>query len=484
MFRRLILATALAALTTPAFADTLKVPQDFETIQAAVDAAAEDDTIAISSGQYTENVVVPPAKDGLTITGKGKVFINAQGVPDDDGGGAGDGIEIQSNNVTVSKLTIRHANDAGIRAGLVTEDGPPPPLTGITIDKVVIINSNNAGIDLVADDCTVKSCTLFGNGDGLQNDGDNASVTKTRVSNDCDAGIDIEGDDALVDGCTVSTIEDGGGVDISGERATVKKCNVSIVDGDGISIDSGSGHLVESNRVETTDSSGIDVDGDNSVVQKNAVDSPCSSGIDVYGSGLVVASNTVTNVPDDEDGIYVDGPGAPEKDGGGSGGSVGSTIEKNKVIGAQEDGYNLSVADSTISKNLAQACSGEDEDGFNIEGNGNTIEKNTAKGCDDTGFEIRGDDNLILKNKSSDNTDNGIFISGVDSTANVLEGNNVSNNFGDGIQNQGTGTVIRKNKLKGNMQDLSNETLNGANYVDDGGNNFSTGGLDAEPIVD
>ena len=52
------MAAGVIAISSVASADTLKVPQQFETIQAAVDAANDGDTIAVARGVYNENVVL------------------------------------------------------------------------------------------------------------------------------------------------------------------------------------------------------------------------------------------------------------------------------------------------------------------------------------------------------------------------------------------------------------------------------------------
>ena len=59
-------------------AETLSVPKDFPTIQAAVNAAGPGDVVEIASGKYAEDVFVS-GKTGLTIRGKGKVTWNADG---------------------------------------------------------------------------------------------------------------------------------------------------------------------------------------------------------------------------------------------------------------------------------------------------------------------------------------------------------------------------------------------------------------------
>ena len=419
-------ALTLSLLAAPAWADTIKVPSgEIETIQDAVNAASPGDTIAISSGDYFENVVVPPGLDGLTLTGKGKVYLNGFSAPDAPEGNS-DGILVQSNGVTISKLTIRHSNSYGIRAfGFVADAGGTVPLEGIRVDKVTFVNNDSGAVNLQVHDAEMLNCNAIGN---------------------------------------------DGGIDISGDRAKVTKCRIDIVDGIGIEVGDGTDHVVENNRVTSTDGIGIEVDGNNSRVTKNIVDSPCDDGMDIDGDNVLVSSNSVSNVPNDADGIVVDGTAV--------------RIEKNKGSRAQEEGYNLSVSDSFITKNSADQCGGEDECGMRISGNDNEISGNKATNCDTTGIDVAGDDNLVSKNKCSGNTDNGIVVSGgIESTGNVLEGNNVSGNWGDGIENSGSGTVLRKNKVKGNMQDISNRTGAGASIDDQGGNAFSTGGFDVEPIV-
>src|SRR5262245_12173876 len=95
--RDLILSSAGAALllASPAAADTLKVPQDFETIQAAVDAAATDDVVQVSKGIYNENVVVNTG--GITLSGKSAVI---------NGGYAGNCITVNAGEVTIQGFTL------------------------------------------------------------------------------------------------------------------------------------------------------------------------------------------------------------------------------------------------------------------------------------------------------------------------------------------------------------------------------------------
>ena len=51
-----VLTISLAFLSAPAYADIINVPDDFETIQAAIDAAQDGDTVLVQPGVYVENI--------------------------------------------------------------------------------------------------------------------------------------------------------------------------------------------------------------------------------------------------------------------------------------------------------------------------------------------------------------------------------------------------------------------------------------------
>lgn len=63
-----MIIASVAIVAWPATAKEIKVPQDFPTIQAAVDAADEGDTITVGPGLYQENVVIAKR---LTLQGAG-----------------------------------------------------------------------------------------------------------------------------------------------------------------------------------------------------------------------------------------------------------------------------------------------------------------------------------------------------------------------------------------------------------------------------
>ena len=76
---------------------TITVPDDYPTIQEAINNAADGDTIFVRSGTYYENVVVDKA---VSLTGE-----NVEGTVI-DGGGSGSVVMIAANGVNVSGFTI------------------------------------------------------------------------------------------------------------------------------------------------------------------------------------------------------------------------------------------------------------------------------------------------------------------------------------------------------------------------------------------
>ena len=110
-------ATTFKVKVEAASAATLTVPGDYATIQAAVDAAAPGDTIAVSAGVYYEHVTI--AKP-LTLTGAGA------GATTIDGSGSGPVLTVSGAGVTVRQLTVTdggsstHPASNGIRVSGAT----------------------------------------------------------------------------------------------------------------------------------------------------------------------------------------------------------------------------------------------------------------------------------------------------------------------------------------------------------------------------
>jgi parallel beta-helix repeat protein len=124
------------------------VPRDFPTIQAAVDAAAPGDTISVSSGTYTEEVVV--GKDlNLRGAGAGTTIIKSPATLTPFGFNPSTGVPVTA--------IVRVGHGAHVRMSGFTVTGPVPcdPVTGITTVQSATLELTDARVrDIVPDNPT------------------------------------------------------------------------------------------------------------------------------------------------------------------------------------------------------------------------------------------------------------------------------------------------------------------------------------------
>ncbi len=435
-------ALTVAVTGAPIQADTLKVPADFETIQAAVDAAVADDVVLVSKGVYEENVVVTTS--GITLQGKGAII---------DGGSEEDTIRIAGTDVTVTGFTIVNGLN-GIRADVLPlrPDGDPPP-DGVVITKNRISGCEFSGILVIASD---------------------ADISQNGV-NSCGS-----------DGIRLNDLD-------FNSESVISKNTIRLVNDDGICT-SGTGSIViERNRIEFAEGEGIDVDIQAAMVdgiapvattiRQNTINGAGNCGIEVDNNGfgdVTIDKNKIDTTEDDN--IDCFGPNF--------------TITGNRCNGALQHGMDLNVGDSTISKNTVQNSV---ENGMNIgpflepdgefTASNNTVENNTLKNNGRDGLHVTGDDHTLTKNRSQGNAGDGIDLNDNGMTGAVLDGNTCTKNGHQGISNNGNATDMTNNKCKQNGNGLGPDI---AGAGDEGGgsvdvfdsNVFGTGGAKTSSRVD
>ena len=143
----LLPATLTAWLVLPAAADTLQVPQEYATIQAAVNAARNGDIIEVDAGTYPENVIV-----NKTVTIKGYSATTTIV----DGGGNDIVFNIQEDNVELRDLTIC---DGGSYSGVTIYY----PYDGLTIRNTRIIDNAVGVVISDVDDNTFEDNVFINN---------------------------------------------------------------------------------------------------------------------------------------------------------------------------------------------------------------------------------------------------------------------------------------------------------------------------------
>ena len=238
-----LLALAALGLTSalPATAGTLLVPQQFPTIQAALNAAKPHDTVLVSAkpkgGVYNESVTITTPY--VTLQGLNNPIIDGTGLgipapnPFDPGFFPSD-IEIRASHVAVRGMTVQNSpsfasqGGSGINVGSVTPDGQTDVsygsieissvtarnnFIGITINGAsgadprtggtptmlknyllvndVVTGSTNSGLRVVnVSGAVITACKFTANGgDGLDTSGTGVTVTASESAANANYGM-------------------------------------------------------------------------------------------------------------------------------------------------------------------------------------------------------------------------------------------------------------------------------------------------------
>ena len=155
---------------------TITVPDDFATIQEAVDAANAGDIIFVRSGIYNETVTI--RKDGLVLTGENKDTT----VIDGGGGDVPAVLVVSAENIEVNGFNMQNGYE-GIELHQVT---------GITISGNMISTSRFGVGSSRSSEVTLSGNTLTGNEDGIYLwDVSSFSVSGNTITNNTNNGISI-----------------------------------------------------------------------------------------------------------------------------------------------------------------------------------------------------------------------------------------------------------------------------------------------------
>jgi parallel beta helix pectate lyase-like protein len=119
------------------------VPEEYPSIQAAVDAAHPGDLVRIGPGTYREQVVVGPAKHDVVIRGTDRNRV----VLDGGNGRRFVGIAVHANGVAVENLTVRGYATDGVLFTPPKNQTKPEQLNGWRASYVTAANNGLHGID-------------------------------------------------------------------------------------------------------------------------------------------------------------------------------------------------------------------------------------------------------------------------------------------------------------------------------------------------
>jgi len=339
----LVAGLVLVAAATDATAETHLVPKDFTTIQGAIEAAADGDTIIVKKGKYAEQLRIESRKD-LRLIGKGKPEVGA---------GSGNGVEISN---CVGIVFQGFGVDLAEGFGILIQSS-----TDVTVTKCVIANTGDDGIR--ADACamiTVSKCRLDDIGDDGIAFSEGLGTIKTN--------------DSVIEKCTIRECSDDA-VDINGNDNEVIKCRAFDVGEDGFELDEdagGTGNLFERCSATNCEEDGFLVGSGsfgNTLIKCKAVN--CEDDwIDVEGSDNRI--ERCRAVACDDDGFDIDGSG--------------NDFLRNQAIRCSDDGYEVDGLNNHFEKNVSRSAS---ENGFQIDSaaTGNAFTGNKASKSGDRDME-------------------------------------------------------------------------------------------------
>jgi parallel beta-helix repeat protein len=182
----------------PDYPETLSVPEDCATIQGAINAAYDGDTILVSSGTYYENVVVHKS---VSLIGEDKSSTII------DGNTTASTVQINSNNVKISGFTVQNgthgilinfASNCTISGNKVTANYEGiylnessnnsiigNSITGNTFDGIYLRSSSNNSIigNYLKDNY---------NGIDLRHSSDNNSIYGNNITSNTRDGIELD----------------------------------------------------------------------------------------------------------------------------------------------------------------------------------------------------------------------------------------------------------------------------------------------------
>jgi hypothetical protein len=364
-------ALALAAGGAAAQVVVIEVPQDYPTIQEAIDHVPTGGQVQVNGGTYGESVLVE-GKDQIVLFAKGKVtMVPPMGQP----------------AITFHDCSVVTLQQINVTGGGIHFDG----CSGALIFKCKVTGTEGDGIRL--DDSTgvtVTACKVTGaGGDGIAlgtgqvEPSDANLIVANKIITPVGAGVSVHGSFNLVDSNLISkaggdgiTMEDGttgdqntfqankvlqpghhGIVVTGGDHDNVRDNKLVKCAGDGVRLLGGANHFVESNKVTAPLGDGIFCDPAAATVtcNENKVSKPQDDGLDIEGDGCALDLNTVKAALGN--GFEVDGDGG--------------TYTGNIASKSQVDGFQLNGTANTLSTNTAKGSKGFDLDEL---AGGNTVD--------------------------------------------------------------------------------------------------------------
>lgn len=368
---------------------------NYSTIQAAINAASDGDTIYVDSGMYQENVVVN--KTGLIFIGND----TGAGMPVVDAMQADHAFNITADGVTLDWFNVTNATGSGMSGFFLNSNNTKILNNTANLNRYGIYldsSSNNTLTNNNANDNTDTGIRMISSGDNTLNN-NNASSN---------AATDIYLYDSSNNTLTGNIVRGSGGLGIHIESSSNNTLISNIASNNmatGILLDSSSNSMLTSNTVTNNAQHGIYLQASsNSNVAGNAVNLNTLNGIRLSSSSN---NNTLVN----------------------------NTVNDNSDIGI----YVISSDDNTLNNN--NASSNDAATGIHLSSSSNnTLISNIADSNDIHGIYLASssNNNTLASNIANSNTIYGIFLDSSSNNTlyqNILYNNTNENAYDDDTNN-------------------------------------------------
>ncbi|MCC7171325.1 MAG: right-handed parallel beta-helix repeat-containing protein [Planctomycetes bacterium] len=350
-------------------AATLKVPAQFGSIQAALNAANPGDTVLVKGGVYFENLTLTVANVHLKAQGKVIVDGFAGGLPH----GAALFIGGPATGARVTGLTLRHARTSvALGYGLLNN------ASEVVLTKVTVQAAQLAGIRTEGDDVTLRQCVVEGCNGGIEAFGMDQTIEKCIVRADGVAGIRVTQKYATIRNNRVENIEDGIGIHVAADFVTLAGNRVERTYDNAAMVLSGGTIVATGNRIRAVgnDSYAALVSGTNCTLRGNRITDCVSIGL--YVAAAAKETTAEKNVfercgSENEPSVFVEGLythliGNVVRFADGDGiyvASTGPTLDGNRVLSGNNDGVYVAAitTGAELRKNVVRNNLGE---GFDI----------------------------------------------------------------------------------------------------------------------
>ncbi|MHC4529809.1 MAG: hypothetical protein ACYS29_18205, partial [Planctomycetota bacterium] len=220
-------AAAFLFAASAVFAADLSVPGQYPTIQAAIDAADDNDTIIVAQGTYYENIDFGGKSIAVISTDPNDPNVVADTIIDASGSGTVVTFPNDANAVCVlAGFTITDGNSSGNGGGILCRSG------AIGINNCIITGNsaagNGGGIASEWADLTIAGCTFSQNmayGSGIFSGG-GGIFTESNSAAQEGGGVATDYNSVTLTNCTFSgnSAVLGGGMNNSHWGATAANC--------------------------------------------------------------------------------------------------------------------------------------------------------------------------------------------------------------------------------------------------------------------